>query len=127
MPLCCTSDRLVPAAGSRANKQVLRSSKKVQGGPLLIRYAEYHTCCIIMVHTRDEKRCGTVVASLSAARLKDLMAELVRGEVDGMCRNVPQQGNAASPVQPCQVSTSHRQPLDALLPLVSVELHASFA
>lgn len=60
-----------------------------------------------------------MIASLAASRLKELMAELVRGEIDGMCGNVPQQGYAASPVQPCQVSTSHGQPLDATSPMVS--------
>ena len=57
--------------------------------------------------TRHEQSCRAVYASSTASRLKELMTQFVRGEVDGMRWNVPQQGDAASPVQPCQVSIAH--------------------
>ena len=48
-------------------------------------------------------------SSQAAPRLKELMAQLVRGEVDGMCWHIPQQGDAPAPVQPCHVSTHYEE------------------
>ena len=57
--------------------------------------------------TRHEERCWAVDASVPAARLEELMAQLIGGEIDGVRWDVPQQSDAASPVQPCHVSTHH--------------------
>ena len=56
--------------------------------------------------TRHEQGCRAVDAGQAAARLKQLMAELVSCEVDGMRWDVPQQGDAPAPVQPCHVSNT---------------------